>query len=75
MGLSSAQVSGVLAYASFLGSRGTEGNVSADYKGKGLEDSLVVTLLKAESFGVGDRTQKDFNFAAYLSFCLDQNPI
>lgn len=70
VGLSSAQVSGVLFYASFLSCRGTEGNVSADYQGKGLEDSLVMTLLKAESFRVVDRTEKVFSFAAYLGFLL-----
>ena len=57
-----------LYYASFLGTRGADGDVSAEYQDKGLEDSLVVALLQVEPFREVDRTRKIFNFVEYLVF-------
>ena len=64
VGLSSAQVSGVLSYASFLGSRGTEGNVSADYQGKGLEDKSSSDFAQSRVFSSGWQDTESFQFCS-----------
>lgn len=47
VGLRCTQISPILILAFFLGTRGTGGNVSGEYKDGGREDSVLMALLKA----------------------------